>query len=73
VNTAAVPLSHARNRFQRPVLPEPARDAWLIQALCATVTLGLADQLGDRALSADEVADRVGSHPKATLRRMRAS
>jgi O-methyltransferase/methyltransferase family protein len=73
-------IDHARSRF-RPIahsmapgiaLSELAQGAWVTQALYAAAKLGIADQLSDGSLSADEVAERVGSHPDATFRLMRA-
>ncbi|MGV0627288.1 methyltransferase [Mycolicibacter minnesotensis] len=46
--------------------------AWLAQALAVAVRLGIPDQLRDGPLTAQEVAARVGSHPGATYRLMRA-
>ncbi|WP_409426412.1 methyltransferase [Mycobacterium sp. SMC-11] len=46
--------------------------AWLAQALVATVRLGIADALADGPLTADEVARRAGTDPRATYRLMRA-
>ncbi|MGV0750308.1 methyltransferase [Mycolicibacter minnesotensis] len=45
---------------------------WLTQALAAAVRLGIADALSDGPLTADEVAHRVGTDPRATYRLMRA-
>ncbi len=45
---------------------------WLTQALVAAVRLGVADALSDGPLTADEVAHRVGTDPRATYRLMRA-
>ncbi|MEB3030928.1 acetylserotonin O-methyltransferase [[Mycobacterium] nativiensis] len=45
---------------------------WLTQALVAAVRLGIADALADGPLTADEVAHRVGTDPRATYRLMRA-
>jgi hypothetical protein len=76
MNKAAVAVSRTCNLFQRlgrSMAPEnvttfePARRAWLSQALYAAATLGIADQLSDRPLSGGEVADRVGSHTEATF------
>jgi hypothetical protein len=46
--------------------------AWLTQAIYVATRLGIADALGDGALTADEVAHRVGVDPGATYRVMRA-
>lgn len=46
--------------------------AWLAQALAAAVRLGIPDQLKNGPLTAEEVAQRLGSHPGATYRLMRA-
>jgi hypothetical protein len=43
------------------------------QVLRAMVTLRIADHLADGPLAAEEVADRVGSHPQTTYRLMRAA
>ncbi|KLO30031.1 hydroxyneurosporene methyltransferase [Mycolicibacter heraklionensis] len=45
---------------------------WLTQALSAAVRLGIADALAAGPLTADEVAHRVGTDPRATYRLMRA-
>jgi len=45
---------------------------WLTQALSAAVRLGIADALADGPLTADQVAHRVGTDPRATYRLMRA-
>lgn len=45
---------------------------WLTQALSAAVRLGIADALSAGPLTADEVANRVGTDPRATYRLMRA-
>lgn len=45
---------------------------WLTQALAAAVRLGIADALSAGPLSADEVARRVSTDPRATYRLMRA-
>lgn len=46
--------------------------AWLAQALYVAVRLGIPDALSDGPLTAEDVAARVGSDPKATYRLMRA-
>ncbi|WP_067972514.1 methyltransferase [Mycolicibacter icosiumassiliensis] len=46
--------------------------AWLGQALAAAVRLGIGDALAGGPLTADEVAHRVGTDPRATYRLMRA-
>jgi hypothetical protein len=63
---------------RRSVLPanvamlEIAQGAWLTQALYAASKLGIFDALADAPASSDDVARRVGSHPLATHRLMRA-
>jgi hypothetical protein len=51
---------------------EMIQGAWLTQAIYVATRLGIADTLGDGALTADEVAHRVGADPGATYRVMRA-
>lgn len=51
---------------------ELGQGAWVTQALYAAVKLGIADELRDGPLSADDVARRVGADPDATYRLMRA-
>lgn len=51
---------------------ELAFGPWVGQALAAAVRLGIADALRDGPLTAEEVAQRVGTHPGATYRLMRA-
>ena len=46
---------------------------WSSQAIYAVVQLGIADQLGRDARSADEIAEAVGADPCATYRLMRAA
>lgn len=46
--------------------------AWSAQALAAAVRLGIIDALTDGPLTADEVAHRVGTDPRATFRLLRA-
>ncbi|MDP9165959.1 MAG: acetylserotonin O-methyltransferase [Actinomycetota bacterium] len=53
-------------------LLEITQGAWLTQALYATVHLGIADALRDGPLTAEDAARRVGTHPDATHRLMRA-
>lgn len=43
------------------------------QVLHALAALGIPDQLADGALSAQEVAERAGTHPRSTYRLMRAA
>lgn len=43
------------------------------QVLHALAALGIPDHLADGALTAEEVADRAGSHPRSTYRLMRAA
>lgn len=45
--------------------------SWLTQAIYVAVRLGIPDELSAGPLRADEVAQRVGSHPGATYRLMR--
>lgn len=45
---------------------------WLTQALAAAVRLGIADALSDGPQTAEEIAHRVGTDPRATYRLMRA-
>lgn len=51
---------------------ELAQGAWVTQALHVAVELGIADTLAGGALTADDVARRVGANPDATFRLMRA-
>lgn len=44
----------------------------LTQALHAAAVLGVADQLKDRARSADELAKAIGTHPRSLYRLLRA-
>jgi hypothetical protein len=53
-------------------LLEIAQGAWLAQALYVATKLGIADALVSGPLSADEVANKVGSDAGATFRLMRA-
>lgn len=46
--------------------------AWLAQALAVAVRLGIPDQLRDGPRGAEVVAQRLGTHPGATYRLMRA-
>lgn len=46
--------------------------AWLAQALAVAVRLGIPDQLRDGPRGAEDVAQRLGTHPGATYRLMRA-
>lgn len=62
---------------------DPAADAaavldllsggWVAQTLHAVAALHIADHLAGGALTAEEVAEREGSHPRATYRLMRAA
>ena len=56
------------------------RDSWTrssgaakIQVLHAVAALHVADHLADGARTAEEVAEREGSHPRATYRLMRTA
>lgn len=64
--------------------PDPATDATadvlgmlggivVGQVLNAMARLGIADHLADGPMTAEEVAERAGSHPRATYRLMRAA
>ncbi|MGV0792363.1 methyltransferase [Mycolicibacterium sp. XJ1819] len=46
--------------------------AWVTQTIYVAAKLGIADELAEGPLRADEVARRVGTHPDATFRLMRA-
>ncbi|MGB3477439.1 MAG: methyltransferase [Mycobacterium sp.] len=65
-------------RLRQATVPAPVAimelgfAGWLTQALSAAVRLGIADVLADGPLTADEVAQRVGTNPGATYRLMRA-
>lgn len=65
-------------RLRQATVPAPVAimelgfGGWLTQALSAAVRLGIADVLADGPLTADEVAQRVGTNPGATYRLMRA-
>jgi hypothetical protein len=45
---------------------------WKTEALYAMAALGLADEMGAQAWSADALAGRVGAHPRALYRLLRA-
>jgi len=51
---------------------EIARGAWLSQAIYAASKLGIFDTLARGPATSDDVARRVGSHPPATYRLLRA-
>jgi len=65
-------------QLRRSVVPanvalfELGQGAWLTQAMYVGAKLGIFDALGDGPASADDIARRVGSHPEATARLMRA-
>ncbi|WP_409434383.1 methyltransferase [Mycobacterium sp. SMC-14] len=65
-------------RLRQATVPAPVAimelgfGGWLTQALSAAVRLGIADVLSNGPLTADEVAQRVGTNPGATYRLMRA-
>lgn len=51
---------------------EITQGAWLAQALYAASKLGIFDALAKAPATSDDIARRVGSHPPATYRLMRA-
>ena len=53
-------------------LLELTTGSWVTQCVYVAAKLGIADELADGALQADEVARRLGTHPDATFRLMRA-
>lgn len=53
-------------------LLELATGAWVTQTIYVATKLGIPDELARGALSAEEVARRVGTNPDATFRIMRA-
>ncbi|UVO11478.1 acetylserotonin O-methyltransferase [Mycobacterium sp. SVM_VP21] len=65
-------------RLRQATVPAPVAimelvfGGWLTQALATAVRLGIADALSDGPLTADEVARRVNTDPRATYRLMRA-
>lgn len=64
--------SDVRNQAASYELLNLIQGAVVTQAIHVAAKLGIADVLGDGPLSADDIARRVGSDPKATHRLMRA-
>lgn len=69
---AGLGLLHRASAPANITLFELTQGAWITQALYVAVKLGIADTLAGGALTADDVARRVGASPDATFRLMRA-
>lgn len=63
---------HQRSVPAAGAMFELATGAWVAQAIQAAAELGIADALTDGPLPLDDLADRVGAHPDALRRLMRA-
>jgi SAM-dependent methyltransferase len=69
---AGLGFLHRATATANIALFELAQGAWVTQALYVAVKLNIADTLAGGALTADDVARRVGANPDATHRLMRA-
>ncbi|WP_096288610.1 methyltransferase [Mycobacterium ahvazicum] len=67
-------LSRLRQRSAPPaaVMMELILNAWVAQSIASAADLGVADALADGALSAEQLANRVGADPDALRRLLRA-